>query len=75
MTMIKRGMIKSEVIVSSLIYSCEKCGNTEIICESEDFNKKCSKCENKMGIISAKASSLEDKENDEDNSSSSSSSF
>jgi rubrerythrin len=58
MSIIKSGTIKSTVIVSSSVYSCNKCGHTEIADNSFMVGKKCPKCNENMEIISSQTESL-----------------
>jgi len=51
MSLIKRGTISSKITVASSIYSCGKCGHTEIIRRASKRNKKCPNCKEEMAII------------------------
>jgi predicted RNA-binding Zn-ribbon protein involved in translation (DUF1610 family) len=59
MTIIKRGHCDSSIVVSSLIYSCSSCGNTEIAKgNKEDFgDKECPQCHEVMKLISSQSES------------------
>ena len=52
MSMIKKGVTKSRIVVSSLIYVCE-CGHTELGDSGKRKHKKCPKCGGKMSAISS----------------------
>lgn len=64
MTICKKGICHSSVIISSSIYSCSSCGHTEIVQGTVDEEKECSKCHSKMKIISSHAEIIEDFDTD-----------
>jgi len=59
MSIIKRGTVDSSIIVSSSVYSCSKCGHTEIVKRASKRSKKCPKCQEDMQIISTQTESNE----------------
>jgi len=55
MTMFKKGTCDSLVVVSSSVYTCEKCGHVEIVEDDKEETRQCPKCSSSMKIISAHA--------------------
>lgn len=58
MPMVKRGSCQSAIVVSSSVYTCEKCGHMEVVKDSisTDTDKVCPKCQNTMKLISVQSS-------------------
>jgi len=60
MSMIKRATSREKVVVSSLVYICDKCGYTEMGTSSRKKSKKCPECGEKMNAVVS--NDIEDKE-------------
>ena len=57
MTLIKRAVCSSNVIVSSSVCACSSCGHTEIVTGDVQPGMTCPKCDSPMDIIQSQASS------------------
>lgn len=56
MTIYKRATVSSSV-VASYIYSCNNCGHTDVVKDTNNDNPKCPRCNSKMVLVSSSAES------------------
>jgi len=53
MAFIKKGTVSSVIVISTSVYTCDKCDHVEVVKgEILDGGKKCPKCEGEMQLIS-----------------------
>lgn len=60
MTLVKRAVCSSNVVVSSSVYTCPSCGHTDIVSGDARPNKDCPKCGTCMDMIQSQAGSESD---------------
>ena len=53
MSIFKKGICESAVVISSIVYVCNNCGHTEIAKSEVDGVKKCPKCDSEMSMVSS----------------------
>jgi len=61
MAFIKKGTVSSVIVISSSVYTCDKCDHVEVVKgEIIDGGKKCPKCEGEMQLISTSTGEMDD---------------